>query len=121
MDSIVLNNMAFFGYHGVLEEEKRLGQKFFVDVKMYLDLALAGSSDDLNETVHYGIAYEKIKEQVEGARYELIEALAENISRVLFETFEKIQKVDVTVRKPQAPVPGIFDHMSVEISRERSK
>jgi len=119
MDKIIMKNMAFFARHGVMEEEKRLGQKFYVDATLYLGLGEAGKTDDLSKTAHYGLVYEKIKYQVENKRYDLIEALAENICSEILQNFDTVQAVKIQVRKPQAPVEGMFDYMAVEMTRER--
>ncbi len=52
-DSIHLQGMTFFGYHGVYPPETQLGQRFVVDLTMWCDLASAGKSDDLKDTVNY--------------------------------------------------------------------
>ncbi|QSX08524.1 dihydroneopterin aldolase [Alkalibacter rhizosphaerae] len=117
MDKIIMKNLGFYGYHGVLEEEKRLGQRFFVDAVLHLDLSVAGKTDDLNKTVHYGLVYETIKKQVEEKRYDLIEALGENICKDVLKEFPNIIKIVVQIRKPQAPVVGLFDYMAVELER----
>lgn len=119
MDKIIMENMGFYGYHGVLEQEKILGQKFFIDAHLYLSLKEAGQTDDLNYSVSYGAVYETIKKIVTEERYNLLEALAERICSEIFSSYEMIQKVFVRVKKPEAPVKGIFDYFAVEIERER--
>lgn len=119
MDKIILNNMAFFAYHGAMEEEKTLGQRFFIDALLFLDLKQAGKTDDLQYTVHYGMVYEKIKEVVEKQRFDLIEALGHHICKSVLTEFTEIEKMQITIRKPAAPVNGLFDYMAVEISRTR--
>ncbi len=119
MDRIIMKNLAFFGYHGVMEEEKTLGQKFFLDIEIYSDLAKAGKSDQVEDTIHYGEVYETIKDIVENKRFKLIEALAGSIAENVLEQFIKVQEINVIVRKPEAPVPGIFDYVGVEIRRSR--
>jgi len=118
-DKILMKHMAFFGYHGVFEEENRLGQKFFVDATLELDTKPAGLSDDMNLSVSYGDVYEVIKEIVEGKPFNLLEALAENIASEVLGRFSLIQGIKVIVKKPEAPVPGIFDYFGVEIYRKR--
>jgi len=120
MDKIILKNLAFFGFHGVLNEEKTLGQKFYVDVELYLNLKSAGLSDNVRETVNYAEIYELVKEQVTDRKFNLLEALAENIAKEILLHYEKIEEVLVTVRKPEAPVQGIFDYFAVEIRRKRN-
>lgn len=119
MDKIIMENMGFYGYHGVLQEEKILGQKFFVDAYLYLPLKKAGETDDLNFSVNYGEVYETIKEIVTNKKFDLLEGLAESICSEIFSSFPLIQKILIRVKKPEAPVSGIFDYFGVEIERER--
>lgn len=60
-DSIILNGMTFYAYHGVLPEEKTLGQRYSVRVELFLDLSKPGQTDDLADTVDYADIYEIIK------------------------------------------------------------
>ncbi|KJS22320.1 MAG: dienelactone hydrolase [Clostridiaceae bacterium BRH_c20a] len=119
MDKIFLKNLAFFGFHGVLQEEKNLGQKFFVDVELSLDLKEAGESDNVQDTVSYADIYQLVKDVVSDNRFNLIEALAENIAFEILK-YEEITETVVRVRKPEAPVAGIFDYFGVEIRRKRN-
>ena len=121
MDKIIMKNLAFFGYHGAMCEENTLGQKFFVDVEIYTDLKKAGKSDQVEDTVHYGEAYVLIKDIVEKKTFNLIEALAENIANEVLTSFSKVMEIDVTIRKPEAPVPGIYDYFGVQIRRSRNE
>lgn len=120
MDKIILKNLGFFGYHGVLEAENVLGQKFFVDVELGVSLKKAGESDEVEDTVHYGMVYDVVKSIVEGRALNLIEAVAEKTIQSIFENFEKVETVKIEIRKPEAPVQGIYDHFAVELFRERS-
>ena len=87
---------------------------------MFLDLKKAGMTDNLEETVSYAEVYQLVKELITETRFNLIEALAENIAAQILLNFEKIQEVTVIIRKPEAPVPGIFDYFSIEIRRKRN-
>ena len=53
MDRISLHNMRFYGYHGVYEHEREMGQRFEIDVELSLDLAQAGATDELEDTLDY--------------------------------------------------------------------
>ncbi|GAY79025.1 2-amino-4-hydroxy-6-hydroxymethyldihydropteridine pyrophosphokinase [Sporolactobacillus inulinus] len=75
--------MQFYGYHGALEEERRIGQRFDVDVSLILDLYRAGSTDRLDQTVNYADVYTKVKEIVEGPPCALIEHVAEKIAETV--------------------------------------
>lgn len=119
MDKILLNNLGFYGYHGVLKEEGVLGQKFFIDMELYVDTKEAGLTDDMNKSVSYADVYEVVKEITEKRSFNLIEALAENIAKEVLEKFNLINEVMVRVKKPEAPVNGIYDYFGVEIRRSR--
>jgi dihydroneopterin aldolase len=118
MDRIVLTGMRFYGYHGVMPEETKLGQPFAVDVELYADLRRAGITDDLAETIHYGHVYETVKRVVEGRPYKLIEAVAEQLAKQLLSGYPAAEVV-VRVHKPRAPIAGTFDGITVEVRRRR--
>lgn len=119
MDKIILQGMEFHGYHGVLPEERALGQPFIVDLELELDLRPAGESDDLELTVNYARVFELVGSVVRGKPHRLIEAVAEDIASAVLERFP-VAASTVRVKKPQAPVPGHFSWMAVEIRRTRS-
>jgi len=119
MDKILMSHMGFYGFHGVLDEERAIGQKFFIDVELSLDLSVAGASDDVAHTVSYAEVYDDVKYFAESARYNLIEALAENIAQRILAKYSVVAEVMVRVKKPEAPVRGMFDYFGVEIRRAR--
>jgi dihydroneopterin aldolase len=90
-----------------------------VDVELVLDLAPAGTSDDLAKTVDYGDVYEVVRRNVESASYRLLETMAEAISREILGAFP-IDEVAVRVRKPAVQLGGPLDYAGVEIRRRRS-
>ncbi len=120
MDKIILKNLGFYAFHGVLEAENVLGQKFFVDVDLGVDLKKAGESDKVEDTVHYGMVYDVVKSVVEGPALNLIEAVAEKTIQEIFDRFEAVMEVHMEIRKPEAPVRGIYDHFAVAMHRERT-
>ena len=119
MDKILLHNLGFYGYHGVLKEEASIGQKFFIDIELYISLQAAGLGDDLTKSVSYAEVYSVVKNIVEGKPFKLIEALAESISSSILTDFPLVNGLKLRVRKPEAPVPGIYDYFGVEIERLR--
>lgn len=120
MDKILLHNMHFYGYHGVLQEEKILGQKFFVDAELRLDLRPAGRSDDVEDTVSYAGVYRLIEEIVTKERFNLLEGLSHRICGAVLDAHEKIEEVILTIRKPGAPVNGHYDDFAVTVQRSRA-
>jgi dihydroneopterin aldolase len=119
MDKIIIEGMRFYGYHGVLAEEKALGQKFTVDAVLYLPLRKAGQSDSLEDTVNYAAVYDRIRDIVTGTPYNLLEALAERLCEEIFECSPLISRITLRLRKPEAPINGLFDSVGVEIDRDR--
>lgn len=112
--------MQFYGFHGLFPEENKLGQRFNVDVALFVDLKKAGKSDDMNDSIHYGHAYELIKGIVEGEAKKLVEAVAEKIADKLLTSFDLLEAIQVKVIKPDPPIPGHYQSVAVEIYREKS-
>ncbi|MBN2910635.1 dihydroneopterin aldolase [Polycladomyces sp. WAk] len=118
MDKIFFRRMQFYGYHGVYSEENKLGQRFYVDLELMLDLSVPAETDDLNRTVDYAKVYETVRELVEERTYRLVESLAESIAQALLAAFP-VEEVWVRVTKPDPPIPGHYDAVGVEIRRKR--
>jgi len=116
-DKIILQGMTFYGYHGVNQAERELGQRFVVDLELIKDLSHAGHSDDLGMTVNYASVFKVTREIVEGEAANLIETVAERLAGALLERFP-LEAVRVRVRKPWAPVKGsVLDWVGAEIYR----
>ena len=116
---IHLKNMLFYGYHGDLAEENKLGQRFIVDLVLTLDIAEVARTDALEATVDYVRVHEVCRELVEGKKVRMIETLAARIAERLLADFPRLTSVDVTVKKPSVPMKGVLDYVAVETSRTR--
>lgn len=112
---IRLVNCAFFARHGVFAAEEALGQRFYVDAELTVDAPEALEGDSIEGTVDYGAAFEVIEEVVTGGRKLLIEALALEVAKALINRFPQVRKSAITIRKPNAPVRGVLDHVEVTI------
>ncbi|WP_270939899.1 dihydroneopterin aldolase [Romboutsia lituseburensis] len=121
MDKILMQNLGFYGYHGLLKEEGVLGQKFFLDIELNVDTKEAGLTDDMTKSVSYADVYDVVKNIVEAKRFNLLEALAENIAKEVLNKFELVKGIMVRVKKPEAPVNGIYDYFGVEIRRAKDE
>ena len=115
-DRIALTGLRVRGHHGVLPHEREDGQDFVVDVVLHLDLAPAAASDAVADTVHYGELAERLAAVVAGKPVDLIEALADRLAAVCLAD-ERVQRAEVTVHKPSAPIPLSFDDVSVTLVR----
>ncbi|MGV3011331.1 dihydroneopterin aldolase [Streptococcus thoraltensis] len=119
MDKIVLKNCRFYGYHGALSEENTLGQIFVINATLSLDLNKASLSDDLEDTVHYGMVFDCIKNQVENQRYKLIERLAGAICQDIFAQFIPVQTINIEITKENPPINGHYDAVGISLERHR--
>jgi dihydroneopterin aldolase len=116
VDRIALTGLRVRGHHGVLPEERRDGQDFVVDVVLHLDVREAARTDDVAATVHYGELAEELAADVAGEPVDLLETLASRLAdRCL--AHERVERVEVTVHKPQAPIAVPFDDVAVTVSR----
>lgn len=118
MDRILIENLEVFAHHGVLQEENSLGQKFLISGVFYLDTKAAGLSDDLSLSLDYGKVCYFIKKKLEERNYRLIEAVAEHLAEDLLLQFDCVQQVDLTVKKPWAPILLPLETVAVSISRK---
>ncbi|KQY14518.1 dihydroneopterin aldolase [Rhizobium sp. Root482] len=113
--TITLKNCAFFARHGVHDEEEFLGQRFFVDAELDVEQGNALVEDSIDDTVHYGIAFTEIEAIITGRRRYLIEALALEVATTLCSRFPQIRRAKISIRKPNAPVPGVLDYVEVTV------
>jgi dihydroneopterin aldolase len=113
--TITLKNCAFFARHGVHDEEEFLGQRFFVDAELDVEQGTALIEDSIDDTVHYGIAFTEIEKIITGRRRYLIEALALEVATKLCSRFPQIRRAKISIRKPNAPVPGVLDYVEVTV------
>lgn len=119
MDRIIVKGLKIFAYHGVNPEEKVNGQEFIIDAVLNADLSVPCKSDDLNDTINYAKVVKVIRNAMTDETYDLIERAAEEIADRILSQFEKVEKVEVILKKPHAPVSADFDYMAVNIIRER--
>jgi dihydroneopterin aldolase len=99
-DRIVVDRIAVFAFHGLLPEEARLGQRFYVSLDVRLDLGPAGRSDDVARTVSYAVLTEIVTRIATQRRFALIEALAEAIAGEILDRHPLIREIRVRVDKP---------------------
>ncbi|MFB6271292.1 MAG: dihydroneopterin aldolase [Salinibacter sp.] len=107
--TVRLVNAVFYGHHGVMQEEHRVGGRYEVDVSVGLDFEDAALHDDLTRTVNYEKVYEFVRALVTENNFYLIEKLAYRIAQTVLDTYPDVEGVEVTVRKPNPPVGGPCD------------
>jgi dihydroneopterin aldolase len=116
MDRILISGLREMGVHGVLAEEQKRPQPFQVDLELLVDLAPAGASDALDDTVDYGVLCDAVRRVVADEHHQLLERLAARIADVC-RSDARVHGVVVELRKLQPPVAGEIDSVGVRIER----
>jgi len=117
MDKININNLEIFCNHGVFPEENVLGQKFLVSATLYTDTRAAGLSDDLTKSIHYGEICNFIDKFMKNHTFKLIETVAERLATALLIETKNLEKIDLEIKKPWAPIALPIENVSVRIER----
>jgi len=115
---ITLTGLRAKGHHGVYDFERAEGQDFVVDVCLDLDLTRAAATDDVTDTVHYGELAGRLVAVLTGEPVNLIETLADRLLAVCLAD-ERVLTAEVTVHKPQAPIPHDFTDVAVTLTGSR--
>lgn len=119
MDKILIRDLKIFAYHGVNPEEKRDGQYFVYDIDLGVNMTKACYSDDISDTVSYAAVIKTVKRVATETKYDLLEKLAQVTADAVLDEYGDIFSVDITLKKPQAPVKADFGWVGVKISRSR--
>lgn len=119
-DRIILSDLTFYGYHGVMLEESKLGCRFQVDVECGLDTEKAGRSDEVEDTISYADIFATVEKAFSEHRFKLLEALCQHIVDRLFFEHARLDWVRIRIAKPEAPIPVVKGEFAVQIVRQRS-
>jgi dihydroneopterin aldolase/2-amino-4-hydroxy-6-hydroxymethyldihydropteridine diphosphokinase len=117
MDRIFVEDLEVFAYHGVMSQEKELGQKFLISLELFLDLKEAGKSDDLSKTVNYGELCHEAEKEFQRESYDLIERAAEKLGEFILLNYSGVERVKVVIKKPWAPIGRSLLYAGIEIDR----
>ena len=117
-DRIELRGLTVRGRHGVFADERADGQDFVVDITVWIDLVDAAASDDLADTYDYGVLAQRAAAIIAGPARNLIETVAGEIAQDVM-TDQRVHAAEVTVHKPQAPIPQTFADVAVVARRSR--
>ena len=114
---IHLNNMLFYGFHGVFPEERKLGQRFNVSMIIYTDETLDPHIKELSDTVDYTQIYNVVKNIMEHQQFHLLEDCANSIITCILNDFELVTGVKVIIEKPGVPMKATLSSVAVEMER----
>lgn len=116
-DRLTVSGVRCWGHHGVFDHERRDGQDFVIDLTLGLDTGPAAASDDLHDTVDYGNLVARVKAAVEADPVDLIETLADRVAGECLSD-RRVEWVEVTVHKPDAPIEADFADVALTIRRD---
>jgi dihydroneopterin aldolase len=119
MDRITLTGIDVYAHHGVHPAERELGQRFVIDVALWGDWSQAARSDSLGQALDYVAVHRRINEATAAQSFQLLEALAETLCAELLAAFP-VASVEVTVHKPNPPIPNFLGRVSVTLERDRA-
>lgn len=118
-DFIEIRNLIVFANHGVMPEEKKMGQKFVISMKLYNDMSQTAGTDDITKAVNYAEVCSFVTEFTKQNRCKLIETAAENIANALLMCYPALSQVDITLKKPWAPIGLPLESVAVTLTRKR--
>lgn len=111
---ISLNNLSFFGYHGVLKEERKLGNEFKVDLSVSIPFNEGMKEDNLESTISYADLYEIVREEMQRPK-KLLEKIAIDIIERIQENFAFVTGGYIRIEKVRPPIPEMLGSASVTL------
>lgn len=118
---IYIENLEVFAYHGLFEEENKLGQKFIFDIICDVDYKKALVTDDMNDSVSYADIAQVVVNTATNNTFNLLERLAGEIVKQVFNNFSSINNINLKINKPNAPVRLPFTSCGVELQISRKE
>lgn len=118
MDVVILKDFEVKACHGVNPEEKINPQRFLFTAEIFTDFLQCSESDDLTKTISYSDVKKTLKSFCENNCFDLIETLAVRAAEILLKKYPLASKVKLTVKKPDAPMSGVFEYAGVRVERE---
>jgi dihydroneopterin aldolase len=113
---IELKEMIFYAYHGVSEQERKVGNTYLVDLKLQLDFSPAMQTDDLNDTINYAAVYDLVKKEMD-IPSNLLEHIAGRIIKRIAERFPAISCIEIRLAKQNPPIQGEMKESAVYIKQ----
>jgi len=118
LDCVALEGMEFFAFHGYYDEEQKIGNKYGVDLRVYLDLSAAATTDSLPRTINYEQLYNIVLAEMR-VPARLLEHLGQRILDHVMHQFAHVAAAEVSVMKFNPPLGGICHRAIVTLRRVR--
>ena len=120
MDKIYLKNIKIYAYHGCMEEERKIGSDYLVNLVVHTDLSLSCKSDELRDTVDYVALLDIVKNQMK-KRANLLENVADRVVNKIISKFPSVRKAVVKIAKLNPPINGNIDKVVIRREKKREK
>ncbi len=117
---IHLEEMRFYAYHGVLEQERKVGNYFVVDLLMTIDFLKATESDLLEDTINYAEIYSLVEEEMKISSY-LLEHLAGRIYNRIYSEYPQTQHLRLRVSKEHPPFKSQLKSVTIILEGDAKK
>ncbi|HOV92240.1 MAG TPA: dihydroneopterin aldolase [Candidatus Kapabacteria bacterium] len=119
LTKLTIKNLEFYAFHGVKDEEKKLGGRYQMDLELYYDSSSAIATDKLSNALNFEEILHKIAEELANKNFNLIETLGNQILEVVADNYSILKKATVRIRKFNIPFKGILDYIETEQYFER--
>ena len=119
MDHILIDDLRVLTVIGALPHERELAQPIRIDLAIGVDLHQAGLSDELSDTVNYGLVCERVAAVARESNFVLLERLAAKVAETILE-FALVEQVEVTLTKLRPPIAEQVSSTAVRIVRSRA-
>ena len=114
MGQIILNDIRIYAFHGCLDEEKKIGSDYIVNLEVETDMVKPSNSDDINDAVDY-VSLNAIVKKEMSIRSKLLENVAKRIMDKIYEEYPNIELITISVSKQNPPIGGDVKEVSVRL------
>ena len=114
-NKIILKGLRLYAYHGVMEQERKVGANYIIDTEILTDFSLAMNTDDLNGTINYAAIFNTIQREMVIPSH-LLEHVAGRIARTLLNNFPTIQSVHLRLLKENPPMGADCQGAGIELT-----
>jgi dihydroneopterin aldolase len=118
--TIEVRGLTLFTHHGITDEEQDAGQQLVLDMAFESAKSIgAMQSDDVTETVDYGLVSERAADVATSNRYRTLEALISDIADILIAEFG-LGRISIRATKTVPPLDLEFNNGGVSVELERT-
>ncbi len=117
--SILVERLEIYAYHGCFDQEKKLGQRFTLDLTLHVDISKSAESDELEDTVDYGAVVGVTTKAFTERRFNLLEAAARAVAQAVLAAYPRVTGIGVTLKKLSPPIPASLGAVGVSLEFRR--